>query len=132
MKTKIVVTLVLLVTIAGIYASLQYNKPHQNIESSDSHLTTTATALITDFENNMPTISKELLGNVLSISGRITAIEKSDQSTIVILDKGVKCELQKGIYSQLAVGQEINIKGIYSGFDELFNEITLARCVLIN
>ena len=131
MKKKILLSVAALL-IAGIsYGIYLYNKPHKDIAESKAELTITAPELIEKFTANLEKASTSLTNKIVEIQGSITTIEKTETSIIIILDQGVKCEL-KNESQQLEKGQVITIKGVYSGYDEMFNEISLIRCHLTN
>ena len=131
MKKKTFLFIGILVLFAVSYGGYLYNKPHKNIAETAPELTITAQELIQDFNEDQTQISTELINKVIKVEGIITTIEKTNESIIVILDEGIKCELNNK--SQiLEKGQKITVKGVYSGFDEMFNEISLIRCHLIN
>ena len=129
MKNKIVIIIPSMLVAILLYSIYQYNKPPKNILDSDPDITIVANNLINKFDTNQIT-SNDLLNKVIEVTGKITLVEKSDKNIIVILNDGVKCEL-KNTNKNIKTGNHITIKGMYSGFDEMFNEISLAKCHLI-
>ncbi|PHS07560.1 MAG: hypothetical protein COA88_08535 [Kordia sp.] len=129
MKKKILLIIPGIVLVAVLYATYLYNKPHKNILDSDADISYIANTLINNFNTNKIT-SDDLVTKIIEVSGKVTLIEKSNKSIIVILNDGVKCEL-KNTNNNIKTGSHITIKGMYSGFDEMFNEISLTRCHLI-
>ena len=67
---------------------------------------------------------------MVEISGTITDIEHSSEQTIIILNKGIKFGLPANTLN-ITKGEQVEIKGVFSGFDEMFNEISFAKCYLI-
>ncbi len=130
MKKKIFITISFLTVLAVSYGAFLYHKPHKNIETVESDITANATELIAQFNTNKDQISNNLFEKVLEVSGTITHIEQSSEHTLLILDDGIKCELHT-INKELSPGNTVKLKGVYSGFDEMFNEISLIRCYLI-
>ncbi|NQY28544.1 MAG: hypothetical protein HRT69_03625 [Flavobacteriaceae bacterium] len=129
MKNKILIIVASLLLAVLLYGTYLYNKPHKNILDSDSDISYVANTLINKFNANKIT-SNDLLDKVIEISGNVTLVEESEKSIIVVLNNGVKCEL-KNTTKTMKIGDHITIKGVYSGFDEMFNEISLTRCHLI-
>ncbi len=131
MKNKIFLLIGALFFSIATYCMYLYNKPHQEVLKIEPELYTTAHGLI-EKNGKTPEMLLALLDEVIEVSGEITMVEKGDENIIVILDNGIKCELEKQQYGQITEGEKVKIKGIYSGVDELFNEISFKRCYLIN
>ena len=130
MKNKFFILATALVIMIGAYGFFQYNKPHKNISEVESELVIEANELISRFDESKDIASNSLLNKVVEISGTITDIEHSSQQTIIILNKGVKCGLPANTLN-IAKGELVKIKGVFSGFDEMFNEISFSKCYLI-
>ena len=120
-------SLIILSIAFGVYA---YNKPHKNVLDSKEDISTTAKELITKFDKDIETSNTFFSNKIILVSGNISLLEKSKKSTIVILDNGVKFEINNNLISdkKFAIDQFIKIKGLFSGFDEMFNEICLIQC----
>ena len=130
MKKNIFILAAVIAILVGAYGAFQYNKPHKNIAEAESELVIGANELISKFDKNKDSASNNLLSKVTEISGKITAIEHSSEQTIVILNEGVKCGLPPNTLN-ITKGEQVKIKGVYSGFDEMFNEISFAKCYLL-
>ncbi|KAA1243540.1 hypothetical protein [Aquimarina sp. RZ0] len=133
MKNKVVfgMSFSLLILSAAVYGICLYNKPHIDILETESEMKMTAQKLMDTYTTDKTRFSNELVGMIIEISGIITTIEKGVENTIVILDNTIKCELNSQT-EKLKEGQRLKVKGIYSGFDEMFNEISMVRCYVIN
>ena len=130
MKKKIFILAAALAVMIGSYGFFQYNKPHKNIAETQSELVIGANELISKFNENKEIASNDLLNKVVEISGTITDIEHSSEQTIIILNKGIKFGLPANTLN-ITKGEQVEIKGVFSGFDEMFNEISFAKCYLI-
>lgn len=130
MKKKIFILAAALAVMIGSYGFFQYNKPHKNIAEAQSELVIGANELISKFNENKEIASNDLLNKVVEISGTITDIEHSSEQTIIILNKGIKFGLPANTLD-ITKGEQVEIKGVFSGFDEMFNEISFAKCYLI-
>ena len=129
---KIIIIIGLVIVSCCSYAYFQYNKPTKNILEEDVHFTMTARELNTSF-NSAPKASNAYLDKVFMVSGKVTLVEQSTESTILILDDSVKCEINNtNDTTTILVGSMQKIKGIFSGYDEMFNEITLSKCHILN
>ena len=129
MKKILLIVITLLFT-AGGYAYFLYNKPHENIADGTPYLTATATEIITKFDTDKKSISTEIINKIIQVSGVVSTVEIGKESTIIILNEGIKCEIQSTPNNKIAKRDTLIIKGVYSGFDEMFNEISLVRCFI--
>lgn len=130
MKKKIFILAAALAVMIGSYGFFQYNKPHKNIAETQSELVIGANELISKFDENKEIASNDLLNKVVEISGTITDIEHSSEQTIIIMNEGIKFGLPANTLN-INKGDQVEIKGVFSGFDEMFNEISFAKCYLI-
>lgn len=66
-------------------------------------------------------------GKIVEIKGNITSKDRKG----VILDQGVYCQLiDSTMLNALNKGMQIQLKGIVLGYDELYDELKLAQCIL--
>ena len=66
-------------------------------------------------------------GKVVEIKGRVTSIDQKG----VTLDQGIYCQLTDSInITQLEKGLQIQLKGIVLGYDELYDELKIAQCII--
>jgi len=111
----------------GIYL---YNKPAMKIENEEAVLTTTSKELVGSFSDNAEKMTAEFTGKVIQVKGKVSLVETSAESSIVILDNGVKCEFSDTSIA-FQKGQEVVVKGIFSGYDDMFNELSLLKCLIV-
>lgn len=131
MKKKIISFIAVLILFFGLYGVYLYTKPPTDVASSDSEMSVSAEKLIGEFEVDPTQASQDLQNKIIEISGEITEIEHGENSTIIILDQGVKCELHQRSQN-VSIGQQVHIKGLLTGYDEMFNEISLLKCHILN
>lgn len=131
MKKEILSFVAVLVVLSGLYGAYLYTKPPRDIATSDSEMSVSAEDLIGQFEADPVQASQHHRNKVIEISGKVTEIEHGDTSTILILDQGIKCELHQRSQT-VTMGQQINVKGLLAGYDEMFNEISLLKCYILN
>lgn len=132
MGKKISIVALLVIVGAIVYGIYSFNKPAESVTTSNADLKVTATALIDMMESN-PEAARTLINQVIEVTGKVSLLEKGEQTTIVILNEQIKCEIENAqLEGSLTIGTEITVKGVYSGLDEMFNEIILSKCQLIN
>jgi hypothetical protein len=130
MVKKIIILLGFLIILTITYGVYTYNKPHKNVLDSKEDVSMTSKELIIKFSKDSETSNTLFSNKIILASGNISLVEKSKKSTILILDNGVKFEINNNLISdkKFTIDQFIKIKGLYSGFDEMFNEISLIQC----
>ncbi len=75
------------------------------------------------------TSAKEMLGDkIILVKGKVSSVEKGEYTTIII-DSFIRGELDKNI-EMPQVGQQVGIKGMLGGYDEIFEEVVLVKCQL--
>ena len=72
----------------------------------------------------------EFLDKIVQITGVITLVESNNESKIIILDNAIKCELNN-LEVSLNKGAQVTVKGLYTGYDDMFNELSLVKCHII-
>ena len=109
-----------------IWGTYLYNKPHKSVLNSEPELA----FLADDFVNASKTYD-DLANKIIEVAGKITLVEKNSETMVIILDNLVKCELEKLNSNTMSIGQTLKIKGLYNGYDELFDEISLGKCHIV-
>ena len=106
-----------------------YNKPAAEVKNEEAFMVISANELVEKFNTDPNTMTSKLLDKIIEVTGKVSIIEDNNGSQIIILGNGVKCEVAD-LNISLKKDQLVTIKGIYSGFDDMFNELSLTRCVI--
>jgi len=118
MKKLFLIAFVLLI-IVGYFGYNYVMAAPKNIQTSKADYSLTTQSFSNEFTKNMQLSEKKYTDKVIEINGEITEIE--DQG-ITINDKVfVKLESTK----KLKKGENIKVKGLFIGYDELFELIKL-------
>ncbi len=125
MKTwkKIVLTLFVIILIAGGYVFYKVTKKSPTAADSKPVKEMKATSLFMELDNNFKKVDSFYINKNIGISGAIKEIDVDSKH--VFIDAGVSrsinCSFDSTEFSKLQaslkVGDAINIKGIYSGCD---------------
>lgn len=145
MKKK---TLIILSIIAfglaggGWYAYTEYTRKVKDLTKVKADMGMTASSLIQAFETNEQKANADYLDKVISVSGKVKAVEKNDQGhfSVILGEEGslssVRCSMdsahQQDVVS-LTKGSPVTLKGSCTGFnsDELLgSDVILNRAVL--
>tara|TARA_R110002072_G_scaffold261823_4_gene420587 strand:+ start:519 stop:908 length:390 start_codon:yes stop_codon:yes gene_type:complete len=109
-----------LAVLAGIYVLYLLNKPHRDMVSEDASLEISADQLVTEYSQDEDKANASYIDKVIAVKGMVS---ESDAEHIK-LKSGVSIS---GDFSstKLEVGQEVRVKGRITGYDELFEEVSL-------
>lgn len=118
---------IVVVIVVALIAYNYVNQDHRDIESETATFSLTAKDITNEFEINPSESETKYLNKTISISGTITALA-SEQVT---LNNKIFCQV-KGETKELKLGQNINLKGRFIGYDNLLEEIKLDQCYIIN
>ncbi len=81
-----------------------------------------------DFLLKINTESDKWITKVIQLKGRISSIEDEG----LLLDGNTFCQFEnKSFLTKLKKDQIVTIKGAVIGFDDLFNELKLNQCIII-
>ena len=128
-KTKklILIALFIIIFIAGLYWYIM-NAGSRNIETEKADFEVTTTAFVKEFNTNDAVATKKYLNKAIIVSGTITEINAKEN--LVILDETTICQFPK-LNDNPQKGTKINIKGRFTGFDDLMGELKLDQCVIL-
>lgn len=131
MKTKILTFFITVFVLAIVYGFYEYHRKPINIVDQKPELEIAAVNFVKQFEQNREQAIVEQKGKLIQVQGKITSLEEGYNSFIVVLDSGVKCELSPENKGTVIRNQKVTLKGVFAGYDEMFNEISLVRCHLL-
>ena len=136
---KILIGMALALILGGIIAVyFVYNKPHIDVSNRNADFILSADELYEEFFENDVIALEKYNDKIIELTGRLQVISKSDKSISNIVIAGdlavVNCEMDSLYVSQLELGMEgiqIQIRGIFVGFDDLLGELQLRRCIVV-
>lgn len=95
--------------------------PHEKTVDIESIYTGKAS----DFISNIGTDSTIIAGITIELSGDVTSIVDSTAT----LNNNIFCQFSD-FQESLKVGESINVKGRFIGYDDLMEEVKLDNCIL--
>ena len=107
-----------------------WNKPHKNYSSTKPNLTIDSSNFIKEFKTNATLATEKYLNQIILVNGYVT--DKLTKS--LVLDNGIVCTLDSTSLEALEliqINNEGSIKGRFVGFDDLFEEIRLDHCFIM-
>ena len=107
-----------------------WNKPHKNYSSTKPNHTINSSNFINEFKTNATLATEKYLNQIILVNGYVT--DKLTKS--LVLDNGIVCTLDSTSLEALEliqINNEGSIKGRFVGFDDLFEEIRLDHCFIM-
>jgi hypothetical protein len=107
-----------------------FYKPHRNVQKEKSAFTLSSANLIDEFRADQPSATEKYIDQVIEIGGTITDVNAGN----AMLDGAVYCSFLEGELAkvvELGQGKSVKLKGRVIGFDELFGEVRLDQCAVI-
>lgn len=121
---KIVIILVLLGLIFfGVYKYM-FRAP-EDVSKATINFKVNATEFVEEFSNDLEFSEKKYHNAILVVEGIVTEIENDG----ITLNEGVFCKLSSVVDTK--VGAKIKVKGLYIGFDDLFEIVKIDQCTIV-
>lgn len=120
-----IVVILLLIGVAGYF--YVFHKPHRDIAGEKAELHLASSSLVQEYSSDEQSANAKYLDKVVEVEGVV-----AEQSPGALkLENGVFCSMLKGGGQEVAVGAKVKIKGRVVGYDELFEEVKLDNCQLV-
>ena len=141
MKGRIIYIILVLAAVGLAYGLYTFYKPAVDITQKSASESTSANDLIALFTQNNTEADAQYLSKVIAVSGKITALEKSDNNpTILTFDLGsnyiITMQMAEAFAVNNKIGDEVLVKGQYNGYlppDEMFDmpgNIQISQCTI--
>ena len=106
-----------------------YNKPHKDFSSAQADMTIDATKLYEHYQNDLSDANLKFLDKVLLVNGIVTELN----SNLVIVGGNVVCALDSSyvLDTDIILDAKISVKGRCIGYDDLFGEVRIDHCFII-
>ncbi len=137
-KKNILVAAAIIIIIAAGYFYREYNRKPADVIDAAPAYKIEAAKMVELYETDEPEANRQWLGKIVQVAGSITEINNQQDTLInIILGESnamhkVSCLLDKRHITEIekcAVGQQISIKGICTGF---LLDVELNRCVIVD
>lgn len=121
---KIGIILVLLGLIFfGIYKYM-FRAP-EDVSKATINFTINATEFVEEFSNDLVSSEKKYHDAIVVVEGVVTEVENEG----ITINEGVFCKLTST--ENIKIDSRIKIKGLYIGFDDLFEVVKLDQCTIV-
>ena len=124
MKKKIILAGLAVIVLVAVIGYNYLYQDHREIATEKPVAELTSESIVEIFKLDD---SNEILNATVTVKGKVTEI--SDK--LVILDDNVACLLNEAS-SDAEVGAIITLKGRVTGYDDLFEQVKMDQCTLLN
>jgi len=124
MKKKLIIVIALL-AIIGYFGYNYVMAPPKDIATAKVDFNKAATEIAEEFSKDEKIATTKYQEKVITVKGIITGVE--DKS--ITLDNKVTCGFENK--TKLNKGDAVKIKGLFIGFDEMFEEVKLDKCSIV-
>lgn len=122
---KKILLLLIFIAIAGFFAYNYVMAAPKEIATSSPDIEISASVLAKDFSTNETTATEKYEEKIIEVSGKITAVDGKS----ITLDDKVNCVFKETISAKK--GEAIKIKGLFIGYDEMFEEIKIDQSSIV-
>lgn len=113
----------------GVYAL--WNKEHRDVSSEKPEYSLKVEEILNAFEQDEEAANKKYIDKAVLITGEYLETEGDDTETTLIL-KGAACSMKNKPEVTPNPGDVISIQGRVTAYDDLFGDIRLADCTILN
>lgn len=123
-KSKFI-TLIAIILLITAFSTYKYiYKSHQTIEDRQIDFKGDANFFLSKIANDN---TNNWLNKTIEIRGKITSLDSKG----ILLNNNIYCQFERSSEIQsLQENQDINLKGIVIGYDDLLEELKLNQCVI--
>ncbi|MCF6349906.1 MAG: hypothetical protein L3J23_02600 [Flavobacteriaceae bacterium] len=126
MKNKIILGLILVLAITGYFGYNYIMASPKDISKAKSDFQISAIEFAKEFAESEKTATIKYQEKVVTVNGIVTATENNS----ITIDDKITCGFENKV--DLKKGDQIKVKGLFIGFDEMFEEVKLDKCSIIN
>ena len=131
MKKKKIIILVSLLSFLAVSTTIYFiwNKPHKNYFSAPVDISIEGTKLNEYYQNDLTDANLKFLDKILLVSGPITKLN----SNLVIIGGNIVCSLDSShvLDPSIKLYDEISVRGRCIGYDDLFGEVRIDHCFIM-
>lgn len=139
-KKHLFIIVAIILAVYGFYVIYStYNKPHKIISELPADFHLSADDMMQEFIINESLAISKYLDKIIAIDGNLKLIGPADAELMSIVLHGnmaiVNCELSSADVKEIGertIGDELSVKGLFIGYDDLLGELQLKKCTIIS
>ena len=130
-KNKITLITISLLFFIAFFGTVffTYNKPHKDFSAAQADITLEAAKLYEHYQNDLSDANLKFLDKVLLLNGPVTELN----SNLVIIGGNIVCSLDSSyvLDTGIKLDDKIFVKGRCIGYDDLFEEVRIDHCFIM-
>jgi len=130
-KNKITLITISLLFFIAFFGTVffTYNKPHKDFSAAQTDITLEAVELYEHYQNDLSDANLKFLDKVLLVNGPVTELN----SNLVIIGGNIVCSLDSSyvLDAGIKLDDKISVKGRCIGYDDLFGEVRIDHCFIM-
>ena len=130
-KNKITLITISLLFFIAFFGTVffTYNKPHKDFSAAQTDITLEAAKLYEHYQNDLSDANLKFLDKVLLVNGPVTELN----SNLVIIGGNIVCSLDSShvLDTSIKLYDEISVRGRCIGYDDLFEEVRIDHCFIM-
>ena len=130
-KNKITLITISLLFFIAFFGTVffTYNKPHKDFSAAQTDITLEAAKLYEHYQNDLSDANLKFLDKVLLVNGPVTELN----SNLVIIGGNIVCSLDSSyiLDTGIKLDDKISVKGRCIGYDDLFGEVRIDHCFIM-
>ena len=130
-KNKITLITISLLFFIAFFGTVffTYNKPHKDFSAAQADITLEAAKLYEHYQNDLSDANLKFLDKVLLVNGPVTELN----SNLVIIGGNIVCSLDSSyvLDTGIKLDDKIFVKGRCIGYDDLFEEVRIDHCFIM-
>lgn len=138
-KKHLFIALAVIIFCYGLYVVYaMYNKPHQNIAATPADYQLTVNEIFREFSADETQATLKFSDKVIALSGSVNKVQAHEDGPSYVLLTGngavVNCEISHENSMEISdgnIGEQLTMKGLFVGYDDLLGEIQLKKCSII-
>ena len=138
MKKAIYIPGIIIIIFGALYAYYMFNKPHINVQKQDADFEISGDAILNDFLSDPSAANIKYSGKIILVDGTLNSeiSENTAVKSILISSEEaiINCELdstQMTDIHKFTKGDQIYVKGIFVGYDDLLGELQINNCYIV-
>ncbi len=139
-KGWVLIVLAVVVITSVIVGITMYNKPHEDILAAKPDYVLAVDEIVKDFQSQPDSAQAKYGHTILLINGPLQEISKTGNSYTFFLGddpmSGVQALMDSSFmanfeHDKISEGQNLKIKGQFTGFDDLFGTVQINRALVV-
>ncbi len=132
MKLRFKIILVLFLLFFSIAYLYIFEKPHRDYLKEEAAISLSSSELFNEYQKNKNFSNDNYLNNIVEVNGKVSLVEMGVSRSNILLDNNIFCMFQMKISKEYKEGDIIKIKGRCIGYDDIFSQVKIDQCSIVD